>query len=188
MYRVMYLAESFFVMAEEMPPIKMWLAKERIPVPGFKSADAAAMDLACAESVKVPYDGTWAIVHTYVHMAIPRGWRGIISARSSAARAGFEVHPGVIDADYRGEVMLLVRWSNGDKNSKEHYNVGSGTLAQIRFERSPQPEVTVVANLEDLGETERGAGGFGSTGRTAVAAVNGDDDEPKPKKRSIRND
>lgn len=91
---------------------------------------------------------------------IPPGWYGQIFARSSVFRRGISVHPGVIDADYRGAVQLLVY---------NHLSVAQQLqrgerLAQLLF--LPVPNVRLVeVSRAQLGQTARGAGGLGSTGR-----------------------
>jgi len=91
---------------------------------------------------------------------IPAGWYGQIFARSSVFRQGLTVHPGVIDADFRGAVQLLVYNQSHTAQSMHR----GDRLAQLLFLPVPDTTLTpVTANL--LTRTQRGAGGFGSTGR-----------------------
>ena len=94
-------------------------------------------------------------------MEIPEGYEGQVRPRSCLAiKNGITVlnSPGTIDADYRGEVkIILINLSDTD------FTINSGDrIAQIIFAKCEQME---VVNVETLSETERGAGGFGHTGR-----------------------
>ena len=102
-------------------------------------------------------------LRTGLHVAIPVGYEGQVRARSSLGSKGLILpHSiGTIDADYRGELFVLMTWiGEGDS-----YTVKAGErIAQLLI--SPIPEVAFTeVTFEQLGETERGEGGFGSTGR-----------------------
>jgi dUTP pyrophosphatase len=91
---------------------------------------------------------------------IPTGWYGQVLGRSSVFQRGVSVHPGVIDADYRGSVRLLIR---NERPAPQTFQRGD-RLAQLMF--LPVPNVTLMpVALEALSETARGQGGIGSTGR-----------------------
>jgi dUTP pyrophosphatase len=95
-----------------------------------------------------------------IALHIPPGWYGQILGRSSVFRRGISVHPGVIDADYRGAVQLLV-YNHLPVEQQLHRG---DRLAQLLF--LPVPAVQLVeVSLEQLGQTTRGSGGVGSTGR-----------------------
>jgi dUTP pyrophosphatase len=99
------------------------------------------------------------LVATGVRVAIPQGWVGIVKDRSSMALKQIYTHAGVIDAAYRGEVKIVL--SNAGATP---YVIEKGAkIAQMVVVPCLTKCVT-VENIEDLGETERGAGGFGSTG------------------------
>jgi dUTP pyrophosphatase len=103
------------------------------------------------------------MVPTGLKVAIPVGFEGQIRARSSLGRKGLILpHSiGTIDADYRGELFVLMTWI-GEGSS---YTIEKGErIAQMVIAPIPPSEFTEV-NLESLGDTERGEGGFGSTGR-----------------------
>jgi dUTP pyrophosphatase len=87
---------------------------------------------------------------------IPPGFYGEVKSRSGAAKRGLVVVPGTIDSDYRGEVAILVE-AHDDVTIKH-----GERIAQLVIQPVARCEVQVV---EELGETVRGAGGFGSTGR-----------------------
>ena len=91
---------------------------------------------------------------------IPAGWYGQIFARSSVFRRGLAIHPGVIDADFRGAVQLLIYNQLSTAQSMHR----GDRLAQLLI--LPVPDTTLVAVTADqLTQTPRGSGGFGSTGR-----------------------
>lgn len=93
-------------------------------------------------------------------LEIPPGWYGQVLGRSSVFQRGMSIHPGVIDADYRGSIRLLVR---NERSVPQHLQRGE-RLAQLMF--LPVPGVTLTSVVpEALSATERGQGGIGSTGR-----------------------
>jgi dUTP pyrophosphatase len=95
-----------------------------------------------------------------IALHIPPGWYGQIFGRSSVFRRGISVHPGVIDADYRGALQLLV-YNHLPVEQQLHRG---DRLAQLLF--LPVPAVQLVeVSAEQLGQTGRGSGGVGSTGR-----------------------
>jgi dUTP pyrophosphatase len=93
-------------------------------------------------------------------LEIPPGWYGQVLGRSSVFQRGMSVHPGVIDADYRGSIRLLIR---NERPVPRHLPRGE-RLAQLMFLPVPSATLTPVAP-EALSETARGGGGIGSTGR-----------------------
>jgi dUTP pyrophosphatase len=131
-----------------------------LELPRYESAGAAGLDLRADEPVALA-PGERALVPTGVALEIPQGHEGQVRPRSGlAARHGVTLlnTPGTIDSDYRGEVKVIL------------VNLGQ---VPVRFERgeriaqlviAPVTRVTVQA-AEVLGETGRGSGGFGSTGR-----------------------
>lgn len=132
-----------------------------LPLPAYQSADAAGFDLSAAvETDIVLAPGAVALVPTGLAMAIPRGFEGQVRPRSGlAAKNGVTVlnTPGTIDADYRGEVKVIL------------INHGSAAFTVTRGMRIAQMIIAPVlqAALVEVGsldETERGSGGFGSTG------------------------
>ena len=126
-------------------------------VPSLGSVNAAGYDLNALEATTVPARGK-VLVSTGLAFAIPVGNYGRIAPRSGlAAKHSIDVGAGVIDADYRGEVKVLL-FNFSDKN----FSIVPGDrIAQMIIEKySP----TELVEVEDLDGTERGAGGFGSTG------------------------
>ena len=134
----------------------------RAKLPSYASADAAGMDLYALTDapVEIPAGGT-ALIHTGVAMAIPGGYGGFLYARSGlAAKQGLAPanKVGVIDADYRGEIMVALH-----NHSDTARIVESGDrIAQLVIAPVLRVKLEECENLDD---TERGSGGFGSTGR-----------------------
>ena len=132
------------------------------PLPRYESAQAAGMDLrtSITEAVTLqPLERK--LFPTGLFMELPAGYEAQVRPRSGLAmKHGITVlnTPGTIDADYRGEVgVILVNLSN------EAFTVEPGErIAQLVIARHEQPEVVEV---KELSETERGAGGFGHSGR-----------------------
>ncbi len=132
-----------------------------LPLPSYQSADAAGMDLyAALESSLVLAPGDRALVPTGFAMALPQGFEAQVRPRSGlAAKHGVTVlnTPGTIDADYRGEVKVILA------------NLGQDPFEIERGERIAQMVIAPVTQaslceVDTLPETDRGAGGFGSTG------------------------
>ncbi|DAA79761.1 TPA_exp: Uncharacterized protein A8136_0534 [Trichophyton benhamiae CBS 112371] len=135
--------------------VKKLVPEARAPTRG--SAFAAGYDLYAATDTVIPGRGK-GLVSTGLAIAVPEGTYGRIAPRSGLASKNFiDTGAGVIDADYRGEVkVLLFNFSGVNFTIKE-----GDRIAQLILERIYTPEVLVVEQLE---ESVRGAGGFGSTG------------------------
>ena len=134
---------------------------EKAIVPTYGSACAAGADLyACEESAVTIEAGETKLIHTGIAMAIPDGFVGLVYARSGlACKRGLAPanKVGVIDSDYRGEVMVAL---HNHGNVAQTVEAGE-RIAQIVF----TPYVAAEFNVaDDLDDTVRGAGGFGSTG------------------------
>jgi len=131
-----------------------------LPVKG--SDLAAGFDLHSVERVEVR-KGTTEMLPTGLVLAIPPGWEGQVRCRSGLGRRGLILPNGIgtIDADYRGELMVLAHWiGEGDS-----FVVEKGErIGQLLFKRVPRIHFVEVER-EALEETGRGEGGFGSTGR-----------------------
>lgn len=128
-------------------------------LPHKAHATDAGFDLAIpAEQRLEPY--AQLVVDLEFALEIPLGWYGQVLGRSSVCRRGISIHPGVIDADYRGSIRLLVR---NDRATPQHLQRGE-RLAQLMVLPVPQVTLTPVSP-EALSETARGEGGLGSTGR-----------------------
>ena len=145
-------------------PIEVRIARihsdAQLPVQG--SDLAAGFDLHSVERVEVR-KGTTEMLPTGLVLAIPAGWEGQVRCRSGLGRRGLILPNGIgtIDADYRGELMVLAHWiGEGDS-----FVVEKGErIGQLLFKRVPQIRFVEV-DREALEGTDRGEGGFGSTGR-----------------------
>ena len=137
---------------------------EGLALPAYQSAHAAGLDLLAAVPEDAPLvllPGKHAMVPTGLTIALPEGYEAQVRPRSGlAAKHGVTVlnAPGTVDADYRGEINVLL------------INHGAEPFAIRRGERIAQMVIASVARAEfvaadQLSSTERGSGGFGSTGR-----------------------
>lgn len=133
-----------------------------LPLPAYQSLLAAGLDLLAAVDGKITLaPGARALVPTGLAMALPAGFEAQVRPRSGlAAKHGVTVlnTPGTIDADYRGEVKVIL------------INLGDDPFEISRGDRIAQMVIAPVlqadiVEVEVLSETERGSGGFGSTGR-----------------------
>lgn len=126
------------------------------------TAGSAGIDLAAANYQDIVVGiNQWKLIPTGLCIEVPLGWVAKIAPRSGlAANEGITVlnTPGIIDSDYRGEIKI-----NLVNNTTKKFVVKRGMrIAQMLIERSP---VVKLEWVEELSETARGAGGFGSTGR-----------------------
>ncbi|MBR6794062.1 MAG: dUTP diphosphatase [Clostridia bacterium] len=129
-------------------------------LPRYGSADAAGADLCSIERVVVA-PGETVLVHTGLAMELPCGYGGFIFARSGlATKRGLAPanKVGVIDADYRGEVLVALYNQSGVPQVVEQ----GERIAQLVLLPAPQAE---FLEAESLNDTDRADGGFGSTGR-----------------------
>lgn len=149
----------------QVPPTMLLVKKlsENAVLPVRGSALAAGFDLASAESVVVPARGK-AIVKTDLAVATPLDCYARIAPRSGlAAKKFIDVGAGVVDADYRGNVGVIL-FNFGEQD----FAVAPGDrVAQLILEKVHLN--CEVAEVPELPDTERGAGGFGSTGVTTTA-------------------
>ena len=134
---------------------------EDIPLPQYMSANAAGMDIcaACESDITIA-PGEIKLVQTGFYMALPVGYEAQVRPRSGLAlKHGITVtnSPGTIDADYRGEVCVIL----GNIGKEEFVITRGMRIAQMVIAPAQQAQIAVV---ESLDETQRGAGGFGHTG------------------------
>ncbi|PUZ37651.1 hypothetical protein GQ55_9G137100 [Panicum hallii var. hallii] len=139
------------------PLLKVKKLSDKAVLPSRGSALAAGYDLSSAAEMVVPARGK-ALVPTDLSIAIPEGTYARVAPRSGLAlKHSIDVGAGVIDADYRGPVgVILFNHSDTDFAVKP-----GDRIAQMIIEVIAAPE---VAEVEDLDATVRGEGGFGSTG------------------------
>ncbi|KAG4955104.1 hypothetical protein GLYMA_14G207800v4 [Glycine max] len=140
------------------PFLRVKKLSDKAVLPSRASPLSAGYDLSSAVETKVPARGK-ALVATDISIAIPEGTYARVAPRSGLAwKHSIDVGAGVIDADYRGPVgVILFNHSDTDFEVK----VGD-RVAQLIIEKIVTPNV--VTEVEDLDETVRGEGGFGSTG------------------------
>ncbi|TGN19346.1 dUTP diphosphatase [Leptospira idonii] len=142
--------------------VPVQILKPGAVLPDRKSNGAAGYDLsACLESDLILPVGEVVLVPTGLAFAIPDGFEGQVRPRSGFStknRILMPNSPGTIDSDYRGEIFVpLLNLGKAD------FVLEHGTrIAQILVKRYEAAEFTVVSTLE---ETQRGTGGFGSTGK-----------------------
>jgi dUTP pyrophosphatase len=131
-----------------------------LPLPAYARLHDAGLDLHAAEAVTLA-PGARALVPTGIAVAIPPGFAGLVLPRS-----GLALHhgvtllnaPGLIDAGYRGEIKVLLV-----NHAPTAVSVARGErIGQLVLQRVEQAE---IAEVDELPPSDRGAGGFGSTGR-----------------------
>ena len=134
-----------------------------LPLPSYQSAHAAGLDLMAAVPAVTPVTiapGARALVPTGIAIALPAGFEAQVRPRSGlAVKHGLTVlnAPGTIDADYRGEIQVLLV-----NLGPESVSIPRGMrIAQLVIAPVTQAQLREVASLD---ETSRGMGGFGSTG------------------------
>jgi len=149
-----------------MDRIKVYIKKtssgEGLPLPGYMTGGSAGMDLyAAVAEVEVLKPGEIKLIPTGLSIALPDGYEAQIRPRSGLAlKYGITMvnTPGTIDADYRGEIGLIM------------VNLGQALFEIRRGDRVAQMVINRVTRAElvevkDLDETDRSSGGFGSTGK-----------------------
>lgn len=143
----------------EVPVVRL---DPELPLPRYAKPGDAGVDLVATEDVTLAAGGGRGLVPTGVAVAIPRGFAGFIQPRSGLAlKHGVTVlnTPGLIDADYRGELKVLL--INTDPS--EPFLVARGErIAQLVVQAV---EHVIFTEVDDLDDTDRGDGGFGHTGR-----------------------
>jgi dUTP pyrophosphatase len=131
---------------------------EGLPLPAYGSSHAVGLDVVAAESLTLA-PGARHAVATGIAMAIPHGYEVQVRSRSgTAVRNGITCLTGTIDSDYRGELKVVL------------VNLGAEPFDILRGERIaqlvPAPVLRAAfAEVDELDDTARGSGGFGSTGR-----------------------
>jgi len=143
-------------------PVEVVLLDNGLPLPAYARSGDAGADLVARTDVTLAANGGRALVPTGVALAIPAGYAGFVQPRSGLAlRHGVTClnTPGLIDSGYRDELAVLLV----NTDPEVPYEVRRGDrIAQLVIQRV---ETADFVEVEELGETERGVGGFGSTGR-----------------------
>jgi len=131
-----------------------------VPAPEYKTAGASGIDLCAAEDFEIGPGETMRI-RTGLAIEIPAGFEAQIRPRSSLSVMGLMCHLGTIDADYRGELKVVL--TNLPEGKDDSLSVGRGErIAQLVI--APVERVELV-RVEQLSETARGERGFGHTGK-----------------------
>ncbi|WOC14363.1 dUTP diphosphatase [Gordonia sp. MP11Mi] len=146
------------------PPLRLKRLDSGLPLPARAHADDAGIDLYAATDLELA-PGRRQLVGTGIAIALPVGTVGLIHPRSGlAARAGLSIvnTPGTIDAGYRGEIKVCL--INHDLDTPITIARGD-RIAQLLVQRVELPAVLEVDELDD---TVRGAGGYGSSGGHAI--------------------
>ena len=132
-----------------------------LPLPKYAKAGDAGCDLLASEDTTIQPGGGRALVPTGLSLAIPEGYAGFVQPRSGlAVKNGITVlnTPGLIDSGYRGELKVLL--INTDPNTPFEIVRGE-RIAQLVIQKVEQVE---FVEMDSLPSSERGEGGFGSTG------------------------
>ena len=131
-----------------------------LPLPERATPHAAGYDVRSAEESVTLRPGEIRLVATGLQMELPDGWECQVRPRSGLAlKHGITLpnSPGTIDADYRGELRIIMQNLGSEPVTLQR----GDRIAQLVFARFEAPEIVLA---ERLSETERGSGGFGSTG------------------------
>ena len=144
--------------------IKVWREDETVKLPTYAKDGDACMDV-YIHSVEKKDDGR-IVYHTGLHFALPEDYEMEIRPRSSNTKttAVMQNAPGTLDQGYRGELMIVHRTISKPYDSEVEYSVGD-RVAQILVRRRERIIWDEVKTKEDLGVTNRGDGGFGSTNK-----------------------
>lgn len=142
--------------------IKIKRLNERAKIPTFGTEFSAGADLYCAEEHETSVcSGQKCSIGTGISMEIPEGYVGLVFARSGlACKDGLRLcnSVGVIDADYRGEIKVVL---HNDSEYVREIKPGERVAQMIVM---PYPKVSFI-EVEELSDTVRGKSGFGGTGR-----------------------
>lgn len=144
--------------------VKVWRENEDVKLPIYGKDGDACMDV-YVHSIEHKDDGR-VIYHTGLHFALPEDYEMEIRPRSSNTKtfALMQNSPGTLDGGYRGELMVVHRDVETPYVANPQYAVGD-RVAQILVRRRERIVWDEVKTLDDLGSTDRGQGGFGSTGK-----------------------
>lgn len=144
--------------------VKVWRESEDVKLPTYGKDGDACMDV-YVHSIEKKSDGR-VVYHTGLHFALPEDYEMDIRPRSSNTKtfALMQNSPGTLDGGYRGELMVVHRDVETPYVANPQYAVGD-RVAQILVRRRERIVWDEVKTLDDLGSTDRGQGGFGSTGK-----------------------
>lgn len=147
-------------MSDKHPVLKIKRLDSSIPLPSYAHPGDAGLDLYAAEDVRLkPFERK--LVSTGIKVEIPYGYAGFVQPKSGrAVREGLSIvnTPGLIDSGYRGEVKVIL--INLDPDNEITIKKGE-KIAQLVIQKVEEARVVEV---DELSESSRGEGGFGSTG------------------------
>lgn len=154
----------FYFKSEDVEKMYYDFQERYLNFPHYGSDEAAGFDIKASENVTLD-PGQFMMIRTGVHFDIPEGYELQVRSRSGlAAKDGIQVlnSPGTVDSDYTGEVKVILK--NGGAGRR---TITKGErIAQLVFARvADRPETKQVYDKDSLGKTNRGEGGFGSTGK-----------------------
>lgn len=142
--------------------VKIYRQAQTIAIPEYATPGSSGVDL-CSMMYCIIKPGELALIPTGIHLSIPQGYEAQIRPRSGLAlnkRIIIPNAPGTIDADYRGEIKVLLM-----NMGTESFTLSFGDrIAQMIFAPVARVKFEDVRTLKDLDQTWRGSGGFGSTG------------------------
>lgn len=143
--------------------LKVKKLSEDAILPSYAHEGDAGLDLYALEDVTISFWGDFTKIRTGISVAIPRGYYGQIASKSGlAANRAFTAGAGVIDSGYRSEIIVLLKYNCTKVISDHSLYIKKGTkVAQLLILPVLSAEIREV---EELDSTERGSGGFGSTG------------------------
>ena len=144
--------------------VKVWREDDTVKLPTYGKDGDACMDV-YVHSIEFKDDGR-VIYHTGLHFALPEDYEMEIRPRSSMTKtiATMQNAPGTLDQGYRGELLLVHRDIIAPLQANNEFKIGD-RCAQILVRRRERIIWDEVNTQEELGDTERGEGGFGSTGK-----------------------
>lgn len=144
--------------------VKVWREHESVKLPTYAKSGDACMDI-YVDSVETKPDGR-VCYHTGLHFKLPEDYEMEIRPRSSNTKtiAVMQNAPGTLDEGYTGELMIVHRNLEYSKVAIPQYSVGD-RCAQILVRRRERIVWDEVSSVQELGNTERGSGGFGSSGK-----------------------
>jgi dUTP pyrophosphatase len=144
-------------------PVVYWFCNKVEGQMWRKHPTDAGLDVKAAEDVYLA-PGALVEIRTGLHVAIPAGYYGQLAARSGLAlKHGVMVLGGVIDPAYRGEVVVIMYLPKIMGDAGLNFSKGN-RIAQLILIKRHEGEIREVSSLDELGTTERGADGFGSSG------------------------
>ncbi len=137
--------------------VKVKKRKDDAVIPHYVHGGDAGMDIYSCENATIRA-GERKLVSTGICLEIPKGYVALVWDKSGlASKCGIKTMAGVVDCSYRGEVGIMLL-----NTSKEDYQVRKGEkIAQILIQPIAEAE---IEEIQELGDTKRGDGGFGSTG------------------------